>query len=859
MPYFNPLTNREEETPAEIEERKKREEQNKPGFFDNLGTALQTAGSNFLTNVQNAPENFVNNIKQGFENVQNAPQNFVNNVQNIPQNVANNVQNIPQNMVRPMPVRPVSPQDYSLANQQGGPGLRYGQAFAPQEQPVPQAPVGPVAPAMAQPNMMPQQGQQNNPNETFNRMIQAESNGRQTNAQGQVLTSNKGAMGIAQIMPTTAMQPGYGVPTIFDLAQQRGIPFQNRDIATAQQLLGNKELNQQFGQNYYNAMQNRFPGQGGIAAYNAGPGRVQQNVAQNQGQLNVTQLPQETQGYLQRVNMPNQTAVPINPAQVAQQPVQQPIQQQIQPPQPVVEQLTPVQLGINAYQTAQNDINNLMKLNADESLPEFIRTRAGDRAMELYDNKKKINQANEEFKDLGPKEIADVAQGRSKSSVGDWLQYLLFKHVGLNDLANEKGDQLGIGHQWQSAIGPNGENFLIKTSASGRPIEGYDAATTNALTQQQLMQAMTNIGGKNKPDVSLQDVEATVNGKKIKGRVVTTFNAQNQPVTRVESGGKYYNYTGDWQPVSISTAAAKSETNLVNSLRKTFGNDVLKAEAQMIQDAGNFGSQTNPMTREQFRALYMAGSTAPAVPASSVSNVAQPQVAQPQVAQPQVAQPAQNVPQMAPQPQVAQPQPAQAQLQQAPVRQAGEPVTAFKERLKDWNQQQELIRSGQKETLKKASDVIGDSANIVTSLTNIESAANDALNKQNNFGTIINGILPFEQTIGQTFKTQDHINTMNVLEQVNKVAAQNAKMLGTNPTDRDLQFVTSTKPDITWSKEAVADWLRKSAEGTRRTLDFARKQVESGGTYIPATPQSSVQKTPQQLAQEELERRKGNK
>jgi len=209
----------------------------------------------------------------------------------------------------------------------------------------------------------------------------------------------------------------------------------------------------------------------------------------------------------------------------------------------------------------------------------------------------------------------------------------------------------------------------------------------------------------------------------------------------------------------------------------------------------------------------------------------------PAVAQPQVAPQAQNVPQMAPQPQVAQPQPAQAQVQQAPVRQQGEPVTAYKERLKDWNQQQDLIRSGQKETLKKASDVIADSANIVTSITNTERAANDALTKRNNFGTIINGMIPGEQTIGQMFKTQDHINTMNVLEQVNKVAAQNAKMLGTNPTDKDLQFVTSTKPDITWSQEAVADWLRKSAEGTRRTLDFARKQVQSGGTYIPETPQ----------------------
>jgi hypothetical protein len=77
---------------------------------------------------------------------------------------------------------------------------------------------------------------------------------------------------------------------------------------------------------------------------------------------------------------------------------------------------------------------------------------------------------------------------------------------------------------------------------------------------------------------------------------------------------------------------------------------------------------------------------------------------------------------------------------------------------------------------------------------------------------------------------------MNVLEQVNKQAAINARMLGVNPTDRDLQFVVSTKPDISWSQEAVSDWLKKSVEGTRRTLEFAKKQMESGGAYIPEAP-----------------------
>ena len=139
------------------------------------------------------------------------------------------------------------------------------------------------------------------PQQVFGNILRAESNNRQFTPSGQVVTSPKGAMGAAQIMPATAAQPGFGVPSIFDLAEQRGIQVPNRDEATARQLLANEQLNREFGQLYSNAMQQRFGQQGGVAAYNAGPGRVERNVAANQGQLNLAQLPQETQGYMQNV------------------------------------------------------------------------------------------------------------------------------------------------------------------------------------------------------------------------------------------------------------------------------------------------------------------------------------------------------------------------------------------------------------------------------------------------------------------------------------------------------------------------------------------------------------------------------
>jgi len=129
----------------------------------------------------------------------------------------------------------------------------------------PNAPVkGPVAP------------------ETFARMQQAESGNRDYDAQGRPVTSPVGAMFKNQVMPATANAPGFGIRP----AQAQTPEEYNR-----------------VGQEYYQAMLKKFDGneQAAVAAYNAGPGRVDQNMRKNQGQLNVAQLPQETQGYLNKV------------------------------------------------------------------------------------------------------------------------------------------------------------------------------------------------------------------------------------------------------------------------------------------------------------------------------------------------------------------------------------------------------------------------------------------------------------------------------------------------------------------------------------------------------------------------------
>jgi hypothetical protein len=106
-----------------------------------------------------------------------------------------------------------------------------------------------------------------------------------------------GATGIMQLMPGTAMSPGFGVRNIFQVARDMGVSVVGETEAVAQLLMRNPEVNAAMGTEYLSTMLARYGGdvERALVAYNWGPGNAD-NWNGSRGSL-----PKETQGYLRNI------------------------------------------------------------------------------------------------------------------------------------------------------------------------------------------------------------------------------------------------------------------------------------------------------------------------------------------------------------------------------------------------------------------------------------------------------------------------------------------------------------------------------------------------------------------------------
>jgi len=633
------------------------------------------------------------------------------------------------------------------------------------------------------------------PDQTFQRMVQAESGGQQYNPQGGILTSPKGALGAAQIMPATAAQPGYGIA-----------PATAEEIAT-------KEGNLAFGQRYHQGMLKQFGGdqEKAVAAYNAGPGRVQQAVAraEKEGGTWKDYIPAETKTYLTDVFPKNQELAKRVEPMIAGMPSSD-------------VGLTPTEQAIHQIALNSGDINavGMGAYTGGNAIDPATRRAYADQTATLLEQQKQEAKAQRDIQTYltdptgrGGLQLANAL--KKESDEGSYLKAYLFRRLGLTDLAKEEQMKLGAGDTWSQTV-IDGKPTWIKYNSQGAPVKGYNAE--KELTPKELLTAPNAKGG-------LDIVGGTYINDQTKevGRVVTN-KSTGQSYIQTDTGLKPM--TG-FRPQSSTGSLADMKARQIQEVNIKLQGKTKEEQMAILRDYNKalVGQGYSPIQPDE------VGLTAPQIPTTQTAP-AQPAPA-PAPGAPAVSQANQNAvipPQGGP---VAPAQPAPAQ----PAPQGGPAVPgATPAQPRPTMAQIQSQQGAQKEVGKAAAEVVANQAAIISDIEKGNTAIDILDNQKTNFGSILQGQIPGEQMVGKALGTKDARNTQRVMEYLDKVTAAGAKALGANPTDRDLQFLLANRPNEGWPAEDVKQWITSVQERSRASLEIARKQVESGGTYQPPIP-----------------------
>lgn len=269
--------------------------------------------------------------------------------------------------------------------------------------------------------------------QVFNSLLFTESGGQQFNKDGTVKTSSKGAIGVAQVMPTTAPEA----------ASMAGLPWDENLYKN------DTEYNKALGKAYYGNMLNRFGGneEKALAAYNAGPGAVERAVKQSSDAGKpgnwLQYLPQETQKY-----------VPATLARAGREAGEAPVAGTSAEAQAAV--LTPeqAQLAGNAAQRAINvrvaqikasGIPNYESVIADQSDRGTLAVALTGKEGVFKDAKSAdVAKVMKEIEDTYQVQPSVAAEILKRSYIGDGRFFTFFGSPNVRDMLNAKQvEQLG--------------------------------------------------------------------------------------------------------------------------------------------------------------------------------------------------------------------------------------------------------------------------------------------------------------------------------------------------------------------------------------------------------------------------------
>lgn len=668
------------------------------------------------------------------------------------------------------------------------------------------------------------------PDSTYGRMLQVESGNRDFDAQGRPITSPKGAMFASQVMPATAANPGFGI----------------RPAASQ-----TPEEYNRVGQEYFQALLQKYNGdeQKAIAAYNMGPGAVDRNIAQNQGQFNVSAAPQETQSYLRRVgervlgamvpsaqaaapvaptaavqparvvppgqtvNLANSsqnipvnaatapatttTPAPVDPAQFNVAPAAEPMG----PPvtaitQEAYAQIEPYAKGFIDAKTPQD----LMRIGSDPNAPKWAQQLAGQKlAQELRGAEQKEKTTTELQQKIATGDTLGIAKMfQDKRGEGSWAKAIILGYMGAPQLAAAELGKMGYGTTFQQSM-LDGKPVLLEMRFDGLPQQGVDLTTGVKLDDSQLGRAITGIVGKGaQTEAGLVDNATGIGG----------YTRSTTPDGR--------------QIVKDAAGVVVTDPQIISNLRKVGvegtraeQDESLRVKAAYANLAKNYAQ---PTEQQKYKALMDAGvpqkrieaelglkpgtlTGAPTAPTTTPTAPTTTTPVAPTSTDVKAATTTQQV--------VASPRQADL-VYEEPVQRPGESNVAFKARVEERNKKLNLMSKNAEDFRTKSDDIKNQLQSLKNTYAIIERG-------EYNLGPVLGGggaayALPgAQQFFGELIGTPESQNTVKILSLINREGLQDIKnSMGPAISNFDVQTWMRSNPiKPNASQEALKEYVAK--------------------------------------------------
>jgi hypothetical protein len=283
-------------------------------------------------------------------------------------------------------------------------------------------------------------------------------------------------MGLAQIMPATARNPGFGLK-----------PLSEEDIK-------DPVKNAAFGLQYFNAQKRYFNGdeEKAVAAYNAGAGNVNKAIkmAQERGGDWHDYLPAETKAYLPKV-------------MAGRKPIEGAVADHIE--QTTGERPTELQGAgmrmpgggtVEQYQALNSkDPEQLTKLVYGLSTPPAIQRQALEQLHSDIKYRTTMDKIEAEFPSIASNPTAITRKMNDKEE-GSYFKAYLFARLGLTELAQQEQRKISPDFKFSPVSLSNGENFSVKFNKDTNEVLGANDVQGRPVTDSKKLgqiaaQAMT--------------------------------------------------------------------------------------------------------------------------------------------------------------------------------------------------------------------------------------------------------------------------------------------------------------------------------------------------------------------------------